>query len=67
MERMEGQQKMLSVYDLMEYLHIGQTNAYALVHTPGFPAVKITAQRYVIPVDLLDKWLAERAGKVGEE
>lgn len=62
----QQKQKVLNVYELMDYLHVGQVTAYKLVHTPGFPAVRV-ARRYVVPVDLLDKWLAEQAGKVDAE
>ena len=52
----------LSVPEMAKYLNIGLNVAYNLTHKPGFPAVRITKCRVVIPVKLLDKWLEENIG-----
>lgn len=60
----QNENRNLTVKEMSEYLKIGITNAYALCHQPGFPVVKISANKYIIPKNSLDKWLEERAGKV---
>lgn len=50
----------LSVRDLMDELDIGETTAYELVNTDGFPAVRI-GKRYVIPRVELDAWICKAA------
>ena len=57
----------LDIRGLAEYLHIGLSAAYDLVKRPGFPAVRITARRIIVPVKELDKWLQEQAKAVSAE
>lgn len=53
---------MLSVADIRSLFGIGQRQAYELVHTEGFPTLKIgTTIR--IPKHLLDKWIKENLTK----
>ena len=49
---------------MAKYLGIGLNTAYTMIHSPGFPVVRI-AKRVVIPKALLDKWLEEQVGKDG--
>lgn len=58
----EQEKGVLSVPEMAKYLNIGLNVAYNLTHKPGFPAVRITKCRVVIPVKLLDKWLEENIG-----
>ena len=54
----------MSVREMAKYLGIGLNTAYTMIHSPGFPVVRI-AKRVVIPKALLDKWLEEQVGKDG--
>ena len=51
-----------SVPELALALGISKTTAYQLVRSEGFPAVRVSANRTVIPRAALDQWLAEQAG-----
>lgn len=65
---MDGKkQGTLTVSELAGYLNVGTTVAYRLVKEPGFPAVRITPKKIVIPVAALEKWLAEKAEQNGGE
>lgn len=59
---MEGKEYM-SVAEMGEYLCVGKTMAYQLIHREGFPAVKITNKKYLIPKAALDKWANEQIVK----
>jgi len=43
-------------------LGISKVLMYNLMHTPGFPVIKVSANRYIIPVDKFNTWLNEHAG-----
>lgn len=51
-------EKLLTVYEMMEYMDISKTKAYELVNMKGFPALRIgTAIR--IPKQALEEWIKE--------
>lgn len=52
-----------SVRDLPALLGINLQSAYELVHMQGFPAIRVSARRIVIPVDALNRWLDQQAAK----
>ena len=54
--------KFYTMKELSEILPIGTTNLYNLVHSSGFPAIKIN-RRILIPVEEFDKWLTSSVGK----
>lgn len=51
---------MLTVKDLENYLKIGTTVAYKLIHEDGFPAIRISPRRVLIPKTALDEWCKKR-------
>ena len=51
---------LLRVRDLQEILHVGRDTAYALMHSNGFPSMKIGG-RYYVARDELQKWLDKQA------
>ena len=60
---LEKEQSMvLTVQELAETLGISEAGAYALCRREGFPAVRVTARRIVIPVRELEAWLSENRG-----
>lgn len=56
----------LSVYELSQYLGIGLSSAYNLVHMEGFPVVKVNS-RLLVPHTALDLWLEQQAVRTNEE
>lgn len=44
-----------------EYLHICSKAVYGLCREPGFPAVRVSPRRIVIPRRQLDAWLEAKA------
>lgn len=48
---------------LMEALNVSRPTAMRLAHTPGFPAIWLGERNLIVPVDALNAWLAEQAGK----
>lgn len=53
---MSEQQETYTVKEIKNILRIGQVNAYQLIHTPGFPVVKI-GRTYRIPRVGFYNWL----------
>ena len=53
-----------TVEDLCGLLQISRPVAYQLVHTEGFPSVRI-GKRITIPKTELERWLAKASGDIG--
>ena len=51
----------INVDELAEVLGISRPRAYDLVHTEGFPAVRVSERRFVVPVKALEAWLEKQA------
>jgi excisionase family DNA binding protein len=51
-----------SVEELAKSLGISKPVAYELIERDGFPAIKVSERRIIIPVDALKRWLNEQAG-----
>lgn len=51
----------VSVSELASMLQISKPTAYQLLNREGFPSVRISPRRIVIPVDALMTWLNENA------
>jgi excisionase family DNA binding protein len=47
----------INVKELSELLGISEPSAYNLIKLPGFPAVRLSPRRVVIPLDALNRWL----------
>lgn len=52
----------LSVREMAEVLGIGLPAAYDLCHIEGFPAIRVSSRRIIVPKEALQRWLNERAG-----
>ena len=46
--------------DLKEMLGIALGSVYKLMKRPDFPAIKVSARRYVVPKDAFEKWIDEQ-------
>ena len=55
----------LSVEEMAKTLGISKPTAYELIKRPGFPAVRLSERRIVIPVDSLRTWLNVEANHGG--
>ena len=51
----------VSVDEMARMLGVSRPVAYQLAHQSGFPAVRISGRRIVVPVDSLKDWLAQQA------
>lgn len=51
----------LSIPQVAQALGISKPVAYELTKKEGFPVVRISESRLVVPVQLLEKWLEDRA------
>lgn len=60
---MEKSKGTLSVKELAGFLGVGLNVAYQLVRTPGFPSLKLGERRIVIPIEPLNEWIKDNAGK----
>ena len=43
--------------DLKEMLGIALGSVYKLMKRPDFPAIRVSARRYVVPKDAFEKWI----------
>lgn len=59
----EQNMKMLKGTDISKILGIALANAYKLMKRPDFPAIKVSARRYIVPEDAFKRWLDEQAAK----
>ena len=58
---MENKKLVLNVEELAELLGISKPVAYELTRKSGFPAVRVSERRIIIPVDGLCRWLEVEA------
>lgn len=61
----EANPKTINVAGLCNYLGVSRSVAYNLVHIKGFPAIRV-GKRIIIPVQLLNRWMEDNAGKIVE-
>ena len=54
-----------SVEELAVELGISKPTAYGLIKREGFPSVRVSERRIIIPVDGLRAWLNANAGTFG--
>lgn len=59
----EQKMKMLEAQDIKEMLGIALGSVYKLMKRPDFPAIKVSARRYIVPEDAFRRWLDEQAAK----
>lgn len=50
----------LSAYDISNIMGIALANAYKLMKRPDFPAIKVSARRYIVPETAFRKWLDDQ-------
>lgn len=62
---MRNEKLTLSVDELAQELGISKPLAYELAKREGFPSIRISERRILIPLDALRAWLNANAGAVG--
>lgn len=55
----EKQKKTYTTQEAAEVLGVGICTMYKLLHSDGFPAIKVGSM-YLIPIDRLDQWLNDQ-------
>lgn len=50
----------VSVDELAQMLGVSRPVAYQLAHQDGFPAIRVSDRRIVVPVDALKSWLEKQ-------
>ena len=56
---MDNTKPTVNVREMAKMLGINPQTAYELVKREGFPAIRVSERRIIIPVDRLKKWLDE--------
>lgn len=51
----------VSVEEMASMLGISRSVAYQLTREQGFPAIRVSERRLIIPIKSLERWLDERA------
>ena len=62
---MSNEKLTLSVEELANELGISKPIAYELIKREGFPSIRVSERRIIIPVDALRSWLNVNAGLIG--
>ena len=62
---MEKEKLTYTVHEMADVLGVSRGVAYELTKQKGFPAIRISERRIVIPVDALNKWLNDPANLAG--
>ncbi len=52
--------RVLNARDLCVIMSMSLNNVYALMRSNGFPAIKVSPRRYVVPEDAFNRWLEEQ-------
>ncbi|MBQ1965267.1 MAG: helix-turn-helix domain-containing protein [Clostridia bacterium] len=53
----------VSVDEMASMLGISRPVAYELTRREGFPAVRVSERRIIVPVEALKRWLNEQAAR----
>lgn len=61
MTNMDAGRLALSVEEVADSLGISRPVAYELTRREGFPVVRVSERRLIVPVDALRRWLDEQA------
>lgn len=51
----------ISPKELAKMLGVNTQTAYSLTKQKGFPAIRVSERRIIIPIDALNRWLNETA------
>ena len=67
LESLNERPRVFNARDLCVILGMSLNNVYALMRSQGFPSIKVSPRRYVVPEDAFNRWMDEQvqAKKVG--
>ena len=57
----ESKVKMLEAQDIKEILGIALGSVYKLMKQKGFPSIRVSARRWIVPEEAFRKWLNDQA------
>ena len=60
---MTNEKLTFNVDEMAAAIGVSRPVAYELVSKEGFPAIRVSERRIIIPVDSLKKWLDRQAGE----
>ena len=60
---MTNEKLTFNVDEMAAAIGVSRPVAYELVRKEGFPAIRVSERRIIIPVDSLKKWLDKQAGE----
>ena len=52
--------RFLQARDICVAMNLSLSNVYNLMRSEGFPAIKVSPRRYVVPEDAFGRWLDEQ-------
>lgn len=64
---MENTKLTVTVNEMAKLLGISRPTAYELAKREGFPAIRVSERRIIIPVDALNRWLNDPANRTVPE
>ena len=53
------EQDFITPEELKKCFRMGTNNVYKLIHSEGFPAIRVSPKRIIIPKAALEKWVSE--------
>ena len=62
MKQMTNEKLTFTVEEMAASLGISRPVAYELTRREGFPAIRVSERRIIIPVEALKRWLDKQAG-----
>lgn len=62
---MELQKLTITTKEMAKLLGVNVQTAYDLTRREGFPAIRVSEKRIVIPVEALNKWLSDPVNFTG--
>lgn len=60
MESVHERPRVFNARDLCVIWGMSLNNVYALMRFQGFPSIKVSARRYVVPEDAFNHWMEEQ-------
>lgn len=60
---MTNEKLTFNVDEMAAAIGVSRPVAYELVRKEGFPAIRVSERRIIIPVDSLKRWLDRQAGE----
>lgn len=56
-DQIEGEEKFYSARNIAEMLGVNMATAYAVMHSDGFPLIKLSERRLIVPAKKFQEWI----------